>query len=252
MQSKLIRQTDCEMTKRIQLWSGPRNISTTLMYSFRQRPDTTVFDEPLYAHYLTVSGREHPGGEEVLASQNRDGPAVVAEMLAFDATPVVFYKQMAKHLIGLDRSFLAGCENVILCRNPHDMLSSLQKQLPDATVADTGLAEQVELVDSILDQGAVPVVLEAATVLANPRGVLNELCDRVGIDYSEEMLTWPAGPKPEDGVWAKHWYSSVHSSVGFRPYEAKNTALLPQVQRAMAQSMELYEQLMPFVVKGTA
>ena len=45
--------------KRICLWSGPRNISTALMYSFAQRDDTAVYDEPLYAHYLSkTSARE--------------------------------------------------------------------------------------------------------------------------------------------------------------------------------------------------
>ena len=43
------------MKKKICLWSCPRNVSTALMYSFRSRPDTMVFDEPLYAHYLKVS-----------------------------------------------------------------------------------------------------------------------------------------------------------------------------------------------------
>ena len=238
------------MTKRIQMWSGPRNISTTLMYSFRQRPDTTVQDEPLYAHYLSVTGRRHPGDSEVLAAQNNNGAEVVAEMLAFDETPVVFFKQMAKHLIGLDWNFLAECENVILCRHPHDMFTSLQNQLPDATVADTGLSEQVELVNAIVSRGGTPIVLEAATVLRNPEGVLRELCTRLDLDFNDAMLTWPAGPKPEDGVWAKHWYSSVQTSTGFRPFVAKDATLLPAVETALAEAMALYDQLLPYVVEG--
>lgn len=232
------------------MWSGPRNISTTLMYSFRQRPDTTVQDEPLYAHYLNVTGRQHPGDQEVLAAQNNNGAEVVAEMLAFDETPVVFFKQMAKHLIGLDWSFLAECENVILCRHPHDMLTSLQNQLPDATVADTGLTEQVELVNAVVAEGGTPIVLEAATVLGNPEGVLRELCSRLDLQFTDAMLTWPAGPKPEDGVWAKHWYSSVQASTGFRPHMSKEATLIPAVEPALAEAMELYDQLLPYVVEG--
>lgn len=239
-----------QMTKRIQLWSGPRNISTTLMYSFRQRPDTTVQDEPLYGHYLTVTGRSHPGDEEVLAAQNNNGAEVISAMLAFEETPVVFFKQMAKHLVGLDRGFLAQCDNVILCRHPHDMLTSLQNQLPDASVSDTGLAEQVELVNAVLAEGAMPLVLEAAAVLNNPEGVLRELCSRLGLDFCAEMLSWPPGPKPEDGVWAKYWYSSVRTSTGFRPHVAKHAVLLPSVKPALEEAMELFEQLTPYVVTG--
>lgn len=237
-------------TQRIQMWSGPRNISTTMMYAFRQRPDTTVQDEPLYGYYLQHTGRQHPGDEEVMGSQNNNGVEVISEMLAFDETPVVFFKQMAKHLVGLDWSFLAECDNIILCRHPHDMLTSLQKQLPDATVADTGLKEQVDLVEAVLADGGTPVVLEAATVLSNPEGVLRELCERLGLEFSDAMLSWPAGPKPEDGVWAKHWYSSVQTSTGFRPYVAKEAQLIPAVEPELGPALELYDQLMPYVVTG--
>jgi hypothetical protein len=238
-------------TQRIQMWSGPRNISTTLMYSFRERLDTTVQDEPLYGYYLSHTGRRHPGDDEVMASQNNNGAEVIKDMLAFDETPVVFFKQMAKHLVGLDWSFLAECDNVILCRHPHDMLTSLQNQLPDATVADTGLEEQVNLVDAVVAKGGTPIVLEAATVLGNPEGVLRELCERLGLEFSEAMLSWPPGPKPEDGVWAKHWYASVQTSSGFRPYAAKEATLIPAVEPELAPAMELYEQLMPYVVAGS-
>ena len=63
--------------KAICLWSGPRNVSTALMYSFAQRSDTRVVDEPLYGHFLRVSGTHHPGRDEVLASWRRiiDGPS---------------------------------------------------------------------------------------------------------------------------------------------------------------------------------
>ena len=63
------------LTTRINAWSSPRNISTAFMYSFAQRPDTTVVDEPLYAHYLSKTDSEagHPGTDEVLASQENDG-----------------------------------------------------------------------------------------------------------------------------------------------------------------------------------
>ena len=89
------------------------------MYSFRERQDTTVFDEPFYAHYLNVTGREHPGREEVLKTQNPDPTQVTEEiMLAEHGTPVVFFKQMAHHLIEMDRSFLSQCVNVLLVREP--------------------------------------------------------------------------------------------------------------------------------------
>ncbi|MEM7324172.1 MAG: sulfotransferase family protein [Actinomycetota bacterium] len=237
------------MTTRINLWSGPRNVSTAMMYSWRERADTTVIDEPLYAHALAVTGREHPGREEILAAQDNDGQRVVEEViLGSYETPVVFFKQMAKHLVGLDRGFLSACHNVLLTRDPHDMLTSFQKQIPDTTLADTGFTELVEILDQALDAGSPPIVIESRHLLADPQGVLTELCDRIGLPFDEAMLSWPAGPKPEDGVWAPHWYDAVHRSTGWGPWRKKEDTLLPHLAPILAESTRLYERLLPYAI----
>lgn len=235
------------MTLRINMWSSPRNLSTALMYSWRQRADTTVVDEPLYAHYLRVTGRDHPGRDDVLAAQGTDGDAVVHDVVLGEyPTPVVFFKQMAKHLVDLDRAFLPECRNVLLTRDPHDMLTSLQVQLPDATLADTGFPEMVEILDVLLAAGELPIVIDSALLLRHPRALLTQLCEEVGLEFDEAMLTWPAGPKPEDGVWARHWYDSVHRSTGWHPLRAKDAELAPSVVAAYEASLPLYERLLPY------
>lgn len=237
------------MTIRINMWSSPRNLSTAMMYAWRQRADTTVLDEPLYAHYLRVTGRDHPGRDDVLASQDQDGEAVVRDVvLGGYATAVVFFKQMAKHLVDVDRSFLPACRNILLTRDPHDMLTSFQVQVPDATLDDTGFPEMIEILDTLLAAGEEPVVVDSRTLLQDPPRVLGELCRRVGVPYDDAMLTWPAGPKPEDGVWAPHWYDAVHRSTGWQPYVAKHAELLPGVVPAYEQSLPLYERLLPYAI----
>lgn len=237
------------MTVRINMWSSPRNLSTAMMYAWRQRADTTVLDEPLYAHYLRVTGRDHPGREDVLASQDQDGEAVVRDVVLGEYdTPVVFFKQMAKHLVDVDRSFLPACRNILLTRDPHDMLTSFQVQVPDATLDDTGFPEMIEILDTLLAAGEEPVVVDSRTLLQDPPRVLGELCHRVGVPYDEAMLTWPAGPKPEDGVWAPHWYDAVHRSTGWQPYVPKHADLLPGVVPAYEQSLPLYERLLPYAI----
>ncbi len=234
-------------TTRINVWSSPRNLSTALMYSWRQRADTTVVDEPLYAHYLRVSGRRHPGTDDVLASQDSDGEAVVRNViLAEYDTPVVFFKQMAKHLVSLDRTFVTLCRNVLLTRDPHDMLTSFQVRMPDATLDDTGFPEMIEILDTLVAAGEEPIVIESATLLADPTSVLGGLCRRLGLRFDPTMLSWPAGPKPEDGVWAPHWYDSVHRSTGWEPYRAKHDELLPGVVAAYEAAVPLYERLLPY------
>lgn len=231
------------------MWSSPRNLSTAMMYSWRQRADTTVLDEPIYAHYLRVTGRRHPGDDEVIASQDSDGEAVVRSvMLGEYETPIVFFKQMAKHLVELDRSFLTAFRNVLLTREPCDMLTSLQVRLPDATIDDTGLVELVELLDWLVAAGEEPIVIDSKLLLIDPRAVLGELCSRLGIHFDEAMLSWPAGPKPEDGVWAKFWYDGVHRSTGWAKWQPKDAQLLPAVEPVLEQANRLYDRLLPFVV----
>jgi len=229
------------------MWSSPRNLSTAMMYSWRERSDTRVFDEPIYAHYLRVTGRRHPGDLEVMASQDPNGDAVVRDvMLAEYEEPVVFFKQMAKHLVDMDRSFLGQFTNVLLTREPHDMLTSLQKRLPDATIDDTGFPELMEILDTLLEAGEEPVVVDTRILVADPERVLGELCAHIGIEFESAMLSWPAGPKPEDGVWAPHWYDGVHKSTGWQPYVDKGTELLPGVQPALQLAVPMYERLLPY------
>jgi hypothetical protein len=229
---------------RINLWSGPRNVSTALMYSFAQRSDTRVVDEPLYAHYLRVSGAPHPGREEVLAAQEIDGAKVVREtILGASDRPVVFFKQMAHHLVEIDRGFLARTANVILTRDPREMLPSLRENIARPSLRDTGYAMQAELLEELRALGQDPPVLDAREVQNDPRGVLSELCRRLGLPFQDAMLSWKRGARPEDGVWAKHWYKNVHLSEGFERYRPKTAPFPPELEALYAECRPHYETL---------
>ena len=243
-------------TKRINVWSSPRNVSTAIMYSFRQRSDTTVVDEPLYAYYLATTGREHPGRDEVLAYQSSDIGAVINGVILSDyPTPVVFFKQMAKHLVGIDPAvtadvFFGRCENVILTRDPFDMLTSFQVRVPDATVADTGFVELLAILEQILALGDEPIVIDSKLLLKNPEPILRQLCGRLGLAFDESMMSWPAGPKPEDGVWARYWYDSVRRSTGWAPWKPKEATLLPHLQSVLDDVEPMYERLLPYCLSA--
>ncbi len=212
---------------RVNLWSGPRNVSTALMYAFAQRADTRVIDEPLYAHYLRESGADHPGREDVLSAMDSDGARVIRRtVLGPSDRPVLFLKQMAHHLDGIEdpeRTRLwAESAHVLLVRDPREMLPSLVRQIPHPTLRDTALATQTELLDELARHGRTPPVVDARRLLLDPPRVLAAVCDRLDIPWDPAMLSWPAGARPEDGVWAPHWYEAVHRSTGFRPYRPKD------------------------------
>ena len=200
---------------RICLWSGPRNVSTALMYAFAQRADTRVVDEPLYGHYLRVSGARHPGRDEVMAAQNCDAEEVVRDVILGPTNrPVLFIKHMAHHLVEIDGSFLAATRNAFLIRDPAEMLPSLVNQIAEPTLRDTGLPQQAELYDRLAGMGQSPPVLDARELLLDPEHVLEHFCHDLGLAFDPNMLSWTPGGRPEDGVWARHWYQSVHRSSG--------------------------------------
>jgi hypothetical protein len=238
---------------RLSVWSGPRNVSTALMYSFRQRPDTVVVDEPLYGHYLRVTGAAHPGEKEVMAAMDCDGERVVREVILGPCErQILFMKNMAHHLVELDRNFLNYITNVLLIRDPEEMLPSLARQLPNPTLRDTGLAQQAEILDLILDKDAEPVVLDAKYLLLDPPGTLERACKKLGIPFESSMLSWPAGPKPEDGVWARYWYDGVHSSTAFAPYRPKTEPFPERLEPLLRECRPFYERLRRFAITTTA
>lgn len=237
--------------KAICLWSGPRNVSTALMYSFAQRHDTEVVDEPLYGHFLRVTGADHPGRDEVLASVNTDGNAVMQALLARNSTKkILFMKQMAHHLVDVNESFLQRTVNIFLIREPKEMLPSLTIQLPHAGLADTGLATQWRLFEQLKATGQEPAVLDSRELLLNPPRVLRRLCSHLDIDFCESMLTWDAGARLEDGIWAKHWYHALHKSTGFSPYESKS-GFPDQLQALLEQCTPWYEKLFAYAIRST-
>lgn len=236
-------------TKRICLWSGPRNISTALMYSFAQREDTTVVDEPLYAHYLASTDADtyHPGAEEVISNQLNDGEQVVSEVIFGEyETPVVFFKNMTHHLVDLDWHFMKNTVNVILTRDPRDMLPSYVKQVEHPTMRDVGYAKHLELLEFLTGIGQEPIVIESKQILINPEEKLSEICLSLDIPFDESMLSWEAGPRPEDGIWAKHWYQAVHRSTGFKPYTPRSEPFPEHLKEFLQECRKYYEQLVNY------
>lgn len=238
---------------RICLWSGPRNISTALMYGFAQRSDTQVFDEPLYAHYLSQSSAKgyHPGATEVLASMENDGEKVVREViLGVHTAPVLFFKLMAHHLLNLENSFLLQTVNILLTRDPAEMLPSYAAVVENPSLDDVGYAKHLEIFNFLKSQGEMPIVLDAKQVLLNPEKVLRKLCERINIVFDQNMLSWRPGARTEDGVWAKYWYHNVHRSAGFSPYTKKTAPFPAHLKPLLAQCQPYYEQLQAMAVQA--
>jgi len=234
-------KSDC---LKIALWSGPRNISTALMYSFANRSDTAVVDEPLFGYFLKQTGVWRPSREEVLATMETDPEKIINSLLEPSTDmPVYFMKHMANQLIDLNLAFLDCFKNVILIRDPKDVLLSYSKQIEEPTLLDTAYKMQADLVDHLNEVGTPFVVLNSRNVLLDPEGQMKILCDKLNIDFQSSMLNWDAGPREEDGIWAKYWYDSVHESTGFGSYREKDEELPSSLTSLYEECMEYYGKL---------
>lgn len=233
------------MSAAIHLLSGPRNISTAMMYSFAQRNDCTVVDEPLYAHYLHCTGLQHPGRNEVLAAQEHDGKKVIQNvLLASFSTPLVFFKQMTHHLIHLDFSFLQSSKNILLIRDPKKVLYSYSKVIKNPSLSSIGIQESYHLYKYLSDNNFHFCVVDADRFLQNPEKGLKQICASCGIQFQPAMLHWQAGARKEDGVWAKYWYANVHKSTGFEKPVASEILLPEELLPVYAEAKKYYEELL--------
>ncbi|HKP05465.1 MAG TPA: hypothetical protein VJU77_19100 [Chthoniobacterales bacterium] len=233
---------------RIAMWSGPRNISTAMMRAWGNRPDTVVCDEPFYAWYLRETGLDHPGAEEVIAHGETDWRKVAAQLIGPvpGGKRIYYQKQMTHHLLPeMDRSWLGSVTNCFLIRDPAEVIISYLKKNNDPTLEDIGFVQQAEIFDWVAARsGLVPPVIDAHDVLENPERILRLLCEAVGVEFTEAMLSWPPGLRETDGIWAKHWYGEVAQSTGFRKRsDQTHPPVPPHLSDVYDRSREYYDRL---------
>ncbi|GLC47548.1 hypothetical protein PLESTM_002100400, partial [Pleodorina starrii] len=239
------------------------------MYSFAQRSDTSVLDEPLYANYLKLTGLHRPYRDQVLAAQDPDGNAVVSQQLlpptrgagggADSATGgngngsgngssggggvrrVLYAKHMGKHKIGLGPELFRRAQHVILVREPYGVLQSFSNVL-EPTQQELGYTALLEIVSELRVLGRQPIVVNSDELVRQPAGVLRALCAALGLPWQDAMLSWPAGPKPYDGLWAEWWYGNTHKATGFdAEVRDARKPLPPHLKPLLAECYPLYD-----------
>lgn len=236
----------------INLISGPRNISTALMYAFAQRKDTKVRDEPFYGNYLMRFPEvDHPGREEILAFMKTDLAEIIAELEELSQKyPLVFVKNMSHHHIGIDVSFIHNYLNVFLIRNPKQLIASFAQVMPQPTMQDIGMQRQAELFAYLQANNAkIPLVIDAGEVLKNPEKVLRALCEGLGIDFDPNMLHWKPGQVYDEVPWAKYWYHNVLSSSGFEPQNTSERPLPEHCLPLYEAAQPIYEMFYEYAIK---
>jgi hypothetical protein len=238
---------DSSASLRVAMWSGPRNISTAMMRAWENRGDCVVSDEPLYAAYLAATGIDHPMREDVIAAGDTDWRGVVRALTGPvpDGKPLWYQKHMAHHLLpDMDRGWISKLANVLLIRDPREVVASYLKARATATPEDIGLPQQIGLYERLCADGNPPPVIDSGDFLRAPEAHLRALCGLLGVAFTDRMLHWPAGPRASDGVWASHWYAQVWASTGFDPPREREPVRLPPIgERVVDACAPHYERL---------
>ena len=234
----------------INLIAGPRNVSTALMYSFAQRSDTSVIDEPFYGYYLSITGIIHPGREMIINSMSNYIKEVTDSILNQNkASHIIFLKNMAHHHINVDLHFLESVKNVFLIRNPAKLLVSFSKVIDDPTIDDIGVKKSWEIYHELKNRNETPLVIDSGELLKDPHYMLKKLCHSIGITYKSSMQKWPAGPRKEDGVWAGYWYHNLHKSTHFIKSKPKKVQVPGRLQNVFDEAKTYYKELFEVSIK---
>ena len=224
---------------RIAMWSGPRNLSTAMMYCFGARSDFSIMDEPFYAAFLRETGTDHPMRSEILAAHETDPLVVERSCLAVQPTPHLYMKHMPHHMVaGFPMAWATHCANVHLIRHPARVIASYVAKWDELTLDLIGFEQQTSLFDQI---GGV--VIDSYDIRQNPEKALRRLCSAIDLPFDPAMLTWSPGPRAEDGVWAKHWYGAVHESTGFAGPEGDLPEVPARHQTLLDAALPHYERL---------
>lgn len=218
-----------------------------MMRSWGNRADTVVVDEPFYAFYLKRTGKNHPGANEIIAQGETDWEKIVSQLTA--PVPagkrISFQKQMTHHLPPeIDREWIIGLTNCFLIRDPREVILSYIKKNPEPALEDLGFIQQQKIFEFVRDETAtLPAVIDARDVLQNPERTLRSLCDAIGVDFDPAMLSWPAGLRETDGIWAKYWYDDVARSTSFQAYQPREGIVPDRLREIYEQCRECYEKL---------
>ncbi len=228
------------------MWSGPRNLSTAMMYAFASRSDFSAVDEPFYAAYLNLTGLQHPMRDQILQAQPQDPHQVVDSLLRPDpeGCPNVYHKHMTQHMIeAIPRDWMLKVTNVFLIRHPARVVASFAIKYPDPKIEDIGFHQQADLFRYLVKNGQKPIVINSADIRSNPEQKLRDLCGALGLEFDAKMLKWTKGGQSCDGVWAPHWYGAVHNSTGFDAAEGPLPILSGRLLQLVDQSLKSYEEL---------
>lgn len=232
-------------SKPVALWAVPRSISTALERVFVERGDFKVFHEPFSASYYYSPERRSERFAGVAPKEEYGHEEVLARMLGYREKPVLF-KDMAYHVAGFaDREFVSGFTNTFIIRDPAPVIASIHRFWPDFTFEEAGYGEQHRLFGLAVENGEVPAVVDAWDLTHDPEGVIRAYCEKLGVPFVLESLSWEPGEVPEWEMWAE-WHQEAQESTGIKSEPLEDDEEVPEgleevYDRCLTYYQELHE-----------
>ncbi|GEQ84643.1 branched chain amino acid aminotransferase [Patiriisocius marinistellae] len=222
------------------------------MYSFAQRKNIKVLDEPFYAYYLHNKDKrvKHPSENEIFKSMEISEEKIIAQIEKQALKKDVFIKGMAHHYLSNKPQFILNWENIILIRHPQKLLTSFSKVIENPTIDDIGIKKASQLFTFLSQSGNVPLIIDSDELIKSPKVYLQKICEKLKIPFSEKMLKWKKGGIPEDGVWAKHWYKNVHNSQEFSVQKSTKQKIPERLLPVLDEALDYYNILKNYILKN--
>jgi hypothetical protein len=234
----------------IAMWSAPRNISTAMMRAWENRADTHVVDEPYYANYLSVTGIDHPMAAQIIEQGETDWRRINERLNVVPETGIFYQKQITTHILPhINLDWIESISNVFLIRDPRQVIASYAAKRESVNAGDLGYDLQANVFEQVKNLVAEPLVIDSSVFLNDPKQQLTHLCQRLGIEFDDAMLKWPAGARDSDGIWHTHWYDSVKKSTGFSPQRSQYPDLSDELKSVADECMPYYQALKKYAIQ---
>ena len=235
--------------KIIAMWSGPRNLSTALMYSFENRGDTKIEDEPFYGYFLSNNQIMHPDRDVIINIMETDKYKLISYLSDIENLQnerIWYQKQMTHHInITDDISWIKHITNCFLIRDPMDVIISYKKIYSEVSMNLIGLEQQNKIFDYVLNNiNDKPLVIDAHDLRNDPENILKKACQKLNIKFTKKMIQWTAGPKKNEGVWGEYWYQNVWNTTSFiKEKNSQNKRVKPNIKNLYEQAKIFYDKL---------
>ena len=126
-------------------------------------------------------------------------------------------------VLGDEEFMTRDAVHTFLIRHPRETIASRYELDPGVGIDKAGFESLFEIfTEAARRTGHDPVVIDAADLVASPAAIVRAYCERVGITFLPQALTWSPEDRPE-WTLSRHWHAEAAASTGLAPAPAADS-----------------------------